>query len=57
MNVHEEFALDVLRSETAEAVLMMPSAAPLHEGIPESGECGLLRSTYWTSSKTTLLGW
>lgn len=50
VDVHEELALDVLRSETTEAGKELLLAwARQHKGVAKD-------TTYWTSSKTTLLG-
>lgn len=48
VDVHEELALQVFRSEAAEAV---------GGGCQQRMPIGRAGDTHWTSSKTTLLGW
>ena len=58
VNVHEELALDVFRRESTEAAGYNSQCQLLYRAKKDGEAEGRKgRSTYWTSSKTTLVGW
>ena len=68
VNIHKELSLDVFRSKTTKAVeynnqyqlLQVIASGESLESVKDGergGEKEGRRSTYWTSSKTTLVGW